>query len=119
MSLNQFYLQTMGESICQRRFKPKKECHEFIIPRNPEQNRVAERMNRTLLESARAMIAYACLPNGYWAEAVLTAAYLRNRTTSTFQEDKMPYEMWYERKPDVSHLRVFGCITYAHIRTRL
>ena len=90
--------------------------HELTIAHTPEQNGVAERMNRTLMESARAMIAHADLPTNYWAEAVATAAYLRNRaTTSSLKEDKTPYEKWYERKPDVSHLRVFGCVAYAHI----
>lgn len=90
--------------------------HELTIAHTPEQNGVAERMNRTLLESARAMIAHAGLPTNYWAEAVATAAYLRNRTTtSALKENKTPYEKWYERKPDVSHLKVFGCVAYAHI----
>lgn len=88
----------------------------MTIPHTPEQNGVSERMNRTLLESARAMISHAGLSNIYWAEAVSTAAYLRNRTTtSAFKEDTMPYETWYGRKPDISHLKVFGCVAYAHI----
>jgi hypothetical protein len=42
------------------------------------------------------------MSNGYWAEAVETAAYLRNRATkSALQEDNTAYEMWYEKKPDV------------------
>ncbi len=62
------------------------------------------------------MIAHAGLPNCYWAEAVSTAAYIRNRIpTRALKEPMTPYEMWYGRKPDVSHLRVFGCISYAHI----
>ena len=48
--------------------------HKLTIPHTPEQNGVAERMNRTLVESARAMIAHVGLPNAYWAEAVATAA---------------------------------------------
>ena len=87
--------------------------HELTTP---EQNGVVERMNHTLVESARAMIAHAGLPNAYWAEAVATAAYLKNRsTTSALKEDTTPYEKWYGRKPDLSHLGVFGCVAYAHI----
>ena len=90
--------------------------HKLTIAHTPEQNGVAERMNRTLLESARAMITHAGLPTNYWAEAVATVAYLRNRTTtSALKENKTPYEKWYERKPDVSHLKVFNCVAYAHI----
>ena len=68
------------------------------------------------MESARAMLCHASLPTRYWAEAVGTATYLRNRVvTSAIKEGKTPYEKWYERKPDVSHLRVFGCVAYAHV----
>ena len=89
--------------------------HELTIAHTPEQNGVAERMNRTLMESARAMIAHAGLSNEYWAEAVATAVYLKNRTTSAVKEGMTPYEKWYKRKPDISHLKVFGCVAYAHI----
>ena len=75
-------------------------------------------MNRTLVESARSMIAHAGLPNCYWAEAVATAAYVRNRTPSNaIKEHITPYERWYGRKPNVSHLRVFGCTAYAHVQS--
>ena len=68
------------------------------------------------MESARAMMGQAGLPEHYWAEAVATAAYLRNRTpTRALKEKKTPYEKWCERKPDLSHLRVFGCMAYAYI----
>ena len=90
--------------------------HQLTIAYTPEQNGVAERMNRSLMESARAMISHANLPNSFWAEAVATAVYLRNRSeSSALKEDLTPYEIWYGRKHDVSHLRVFGCIAYSHI----
>ena len=90
--------------------------HELTIAHTPEQNGVAERMNRTLMESARAMLCHAKLPNHYWAEAVGTAVYLKNRVvTSAIKECRIPFEKWYERKPDVSHLRVFGCVAYTHV----
>ena len=90
--------------------------HELTVPDSPQQNGVAERMNQTLIESARLMIRHAGLPNTYWAEAISTAAYVRNQMPMTaIKENKTPYERWYGRKPDVSHLRVFGCIAYAHV----
>ena len=62
------------------------------------------------------MIRFARLPDSYWGEAVATAAYIRNRVpTSAFKERVSPYEKWYQRRPDLSHLRVFGCVAYAHI----
>ena len=60
--------------------KSKRIFHEVSVPHSPEQNGVAERMNRTLMESARSMLSHAGLSNRYWAEAVATAAYIRNRT---------------------------------------
>lgn len=90
--------------------------HELTVPHTPEQNGVAERINRTLMESARAMLRHAGLPNMFWAEAVSTAAYLRNRLPSrAFKQSTTPYELWCKRKPNVGHLRVFGCRAYAHI----
>ena len=89
--------------------------HELSAPYSPAQNGVAERFNRTLMESARTMMAQAELPECYWAEAVATAAYLRNRVPTKSLKSTTPYEKWFERKPDLSHIRVFGCMCYAYI----
>ncbi|KAL5515273.1 hypothetical protein EMCRGX_G000418 [Ephydatia muelleri] len=90
--------------------------HELSAPYSPAQNGVAERINRTLMESARTMMAQAGLSDKYWAEAVVTGTYLRNRVpTRSFKEKTTPFEKWYEKKPDLSHLRVFGCMAYAYI----
>ena len=86
---------------------------ETSVVHSPQQNGVSERMNHTLLESARAMIYHAGLSKSFWAEAVNTAAYIRNRVTTT-STGQTPYERWYGRIPDISHLHVFGCIAYAH-----
>ena len=88
--------------------------HELTVPKNPEQNGVAERMNRTLLESVRAMLADVKLPQKFWAEALSTAVYLRNRSPTTAINYSTPYEALTGAKPDVKHLRVFGCTAYAH-----
>ena len=88
--------------------------HETSVAYSPQQNEVSERMNRTLLESARAMMCHAGLSKIFWAEAVNTAAYIRNRVTTT-STGQTPYERWYGKCPDVSHMRVFGCTAYAHI----
>ena len=68
------------------------------------------------MESARAMIAHGGLPNSYWAEAVNTAAYIRNQMpTTAIKDDQTLYERLYGRKSNVSHLKVFGCAAYAHV----
>ena len=89
--------------------------HELTIPKTPEQNGVAERMNRTLVECVRSMLVDAKLPHKFWAEALSTAVYLRNRSPTKAVEDKTPYEALTGNKPDVKHLRVFGCIAYANV----
>ena len=89
------------------------------VPRTPEQNGVAERMNRTIQETARSMLHAAKLPNDFWGEAVVTAVILRNRSPTKAVKDMTPYESFYGRKPDVAHLKVFGCDAYMHIPKEL
>ena len=89
--------------------------HERTIPKTPEQNGVAERFNRTVVESARSMLLDAALPKSYWAEAISTATYLKNRSPSRAIHGKTPYEEWYGEKPNVDCFRVFGCEAYAHV----
>ena len=89
--------------------------HECTNPKTPEQNGVAERLNRTLVESARSMLLDAKLSHIFWAEAISTATYLRNRCPTKAIDGMTPYEAWYGYKPKVKHLRVFGCDAYMHI----
>ena len=90
-------------------------CHERTVPKTPEQNGVAERMNRTLVETLRSMLADAKLPHSFWAEALSTAVYLKNRSPTKALKDMTPFEAWRNEKPRVEHLRVFGCDAYAHV----
>ncbi len=63
------------------------------------------------------MLAHAGSSNGYWADAVATAAYLRNRaTTSALQEDKTPYEMWYETSVIFGFLDVWHTLTFLTVK---
>ena len=89
--------------------------HELTIPHTPQQNGVAERLNRTLIEGVRTMLADSKLPHRFWAEALSTAVYLRNRSPTKALEGVTPYEAWSGTKPNVSSLRVFGCSAYAHV----
>ena len=89
---------------------------EFTAAYSPQQNGVAERMNRTLMEAARSMMSHASLSKEYWAEAVATAAYLRNRMVTTSLKPRLtPYQQWYGEQPNLENIRVFGCVVYAHI----
>ncbi|KAL5822188.1 hypothetical protein ACOSQ3_024070 [Xanthoceras sorbifolium] len=88
---------------------------EKTVPMTPQQNGVAERMNRTLNERARSIRLHAGLPKMLWAEAVNTAAYLINRGPSVPLDGGIPEEVWSGKEVNISHLRVFGCISYVHI----
>lgn len=89
--------------------------HQKTIPKTPEQNGVSERMNRTLIESVRSMLSDSGLPKTFWAEAVSTAVYVRNRCPTVALNNKTPYEALNGRKPNVKHLKIFGCISHAHV----
>lgn len=89
--------------------------HEKTVPKTPEQNGVAERMNRTLVEAVRTMLSDSKLPKTFWAEALSTAVYVRNRSPTTALKDMTPYEALNGRKPNVKHLRAFGCVSHVHV----
>nr|GFB42492.1 retrovirus-related Pol polyprotein from transposon TNT 1-94 [Tanacetum cinerariifolium] len=77
--------------------------------RTPQQNRVAERKNKTLIEAARTMLADLPLPIPFWAEAVNTSCYVQNRVLVTKPHNKTPYELLLGRVPVISFMRPFGC----------
>jgi len=61
------------------------------------------------------MLANAKLPQKFWAEALSTAAYLRNRSPTKAVKQMTPFEAWTNEKPIVEHLQVFGCDAYSHV----
>ncbi|GKE33970.1 ribonuclease H-like domain-containing protein [Tanacetum coccineum] len=75
----------------------------------PQQNRVAERKNRTLIEAARTMLADSLLPIVFWAETGNTACYVLNRVLVIKPHNKTPYELIIVRLPSISFMRSFGC----------
>ncbi|GKE80035.1 retrovirus-related pol polyprotein from transposon TNT 1-94, partial [Tanacetum coccineum] len=80
---------------------------EFSVARTPQQNKVAERKNRTLIEAARTMLADSKLPTTFWAEAVNTAYYVQNRVLVIKPHNKTPYELFngkFDRKADEGFL---------------
>nr|GEY43758.1 retrovirus-related Pol polyprotein from transposon TNT 1-94 [Tanacetum cinerariifolium] len=83
---------------------------EFSVARTPQQNGVAKRKNRTLIEAARTMLADSPLPTTFWAEAVNTACYVQNRVLATKPHNKTPYELLIGRSPNLEFMRPFGCL---------
>ena len=87
---------------------------DYTISYTPQLNGKAERINRTVMETTRALLSDSKLPKNMWGEALRTAAYLMNRSpTSTL--DTTPAEKWFQKRPDLSKLKIFGSIVYAHV----
>ncbi|GJS31361.1 putative ribonuclease H-like domain-containing protein [Tanacetum coccineum] len=82
---------------------------DYSNARTPQQNGVAERKNRTLIEAARTMLADSKLPTMFWTEAVSTACYVLNRVLVTKPHNKTPYELVSGKVPNISHFKPFGC----------
>lgn len=91
---------------------------QHSAPNSPQQNGVAERANRTIMEASRCMLSVADLPKTFWSAAVKCAVYARNRSPSKRLVKKTPYEAYYGVKPDLSILRVFGCKVHALVTER-
>nr|GEW01249.1 retrovirus-related Pol polyprotein from transposon TNT 1-94 [Tanacetum cinerariifolium] len=82
---------------------------EFSVPRTPQQNGIAERKNRTLIEAARTMLVDSLLPILFWAEAVNTPCYVQNRVLVTKPHNKTLNELLHGRTPSIGFMRPFGC----------
>ncbi|GJU59476.1 putative ribonuclease H-like domain-containing protein [Tanacetum coccineum] len=82
---------------------------EFSVARTPQQNRVAERKNRTLIEAAMTMLADSKLPTTFWAEVVNTTCYVQNKVLVTKPHNKTPFDLFLDRKPALGFMKPFGC----------
>jgi hypothetical protein len=89
---------------------------ELTTPYNPQQNDVAERKNRTIMEVVKNMIYDQDLPMCLWAEAAMAVVYGQNRLSHSALGLKTPEEMFTGKKPEVIHLKIFGCPVFIHIR---
>ena len=79
---------------------------QFTVPSTPQQNGVAERKYRILVEYARSMLKGKNISNGFWAEGINTVVYLKNRSPTKILDLKTPFEFLYGYKPEVGHLRM-------------
>ncbi|CAL9006226.1 unnamed protein product, partial [Prunus brigantina] len=93
--------------------------HETTCPQTPQQNGVAERKNRHLLETARALLIGAHVPRHHWDDAIVTAVHLINRMPSGVLTFKTPLQVLAQHKPLPSVLvltpRIFGCVAFVHL----
>nr|GEX55893.1 retrovirus-related Pol polyprotein from transposon TNT 1-94 [Tanacetum cinerariifolium]GEY33069.1 retrovirus-related Pol polyprotein from transposon TNT 1-94 [Tanacetum cinerariifolium] len=75
----------------------------------PQQNKFAERRNRTLIEAARTMLAESMLLTTFWVEAINTACYVKNKVLVVKPHNKTSYELFHDKTPTLSFMRPFGC----------
>ncbi|GJU22498.1 retrovirus-related pol polyprotein from transposon TNT 1-94 [Tanacetum coccineum] len=107
-----------GLEFCNREFE--QPCIESGIARHltvvgmPQQNGLAERMNKTLMDKVRCLLIQFGLPKTFWAETTCTAACLINRSPSTAIEKKTHMEMWSGHPSDYGMLRICGYVAYPH-----
>lgn len=104
-------------------------CRENGIKRQlttaytPQQNGVAERKNRTIMNSVRSMMFEKKVPKSFWPEGIQWAVYVLNRCPTVALKNKTPEEAWSGKKPSVAHFKIFGCVCHRHIpdamRTKL
>ncbi|KAL2923679.1 Retrovirus-related Pol polyprotein from transposon TNT 1-94 [Bienertia sinuspersici] len=86
--------------------------HQTSCYETPEQNAIVERKHRHLLETARTLYFHSYVPERFWGECVLTAAYLINRMPLKPLGFKTPFHMLFQSDPPLHHLKVFGCLCY-------
>lgn len=108
-----------GEYLAGRLQKHLQDCgilHRMSVPNRPQQNGKAERMNLTLQTTVRCLLDHSGMPHYFWAEALDTAAHVRNLVPSAAVDGQIPWELWNKRKlqiEDIQHLRTFGCQAWA------
>lgn len=87
---------------------------EFTVPHTPEQNGVAERMNRKILDKGRTIMKDMDAPDFLWADAFATVVYAINRTINSRNRSVSPFEAFFGKRPDISHMRVWFSNMFVH-----
>nr|GEY85890.1 uncharacterized mitochondrial protein AtMg00810-like [Tanacetum cinerariifolium] len=82
---------------------------QFSVARTPQQNRVAERRNRILIEAARTMLADSKLPTTFWVEEVNITCYVQNKVLVVKPHNNTLYELFHKRTQTICFMRPFGC----------
>lgn len=84
--------------------------HQMTTPYGPEQNGITERAIATYFEMVRCMLHSAGMDLQYWGEAFMYSVHIQNLSPTHGLEGKVPLHAWTKKKPDVSHLHIFGSI---------
>ena len=89
--------------------------HQLTEPYTPQQNGVNERKNRTIMEMARCLLHKKELPKEYWVEVANIVVFLLNRLPTKVVDGNTPFEAWYDFKPQLKNLKVFGCLCFTNV----
>ncbi|GAA0155218.1 transmembrane signal receptor [Lithospermum erythrorhizon] len=89
--------------------------HEQSVPKTPQHNGLAERMNRTIMEKVRCLLSHSNLPRLFWGEALYATIQIINLSSTTILEGSVPEELWSAKKIFYKHLRTFGCRAFVHV----
>lgn len=110
-----------GGDFCSKEFKSFCEAagveRQYTAPYTPQQNGMVKRRNRTVVAMTRSVLKESGLPAYMWGEAVRQSVYVLNRLPTSILKGKTPYKAWTGEKPDLSHIRVFGCTSVMKIPT--
>ncbi|KAI5345120.1 hypothetical protein L3X38_012997 [Prunus dulcis] len=90
--------------------------HRISYPRHPEQNGLAERKHRHIVDTGLTLLAHASMPLAYWAEAMHTAVYLINRLPSKVLGLQSPSQILLHKEPNFAFLKIFGCACFPYLR---
>jgi hypothetical protein len=86
--------------------------HRKTCPHTSQQNGLAERKLRNILETGLTLLAHSHLSNRYWVDAFLSAVYIINRLPTPILDNTSPFFTLYKKEPDYTILKVFGCKCY-------
>lgn len=105
-------------SKCSELFASLSIVHQRSCAYTPQQNGVVERKNRHILNTARALRFHANIPISYWGHCVIAAVYLINKIPTAVLHGNSPHEKLYGTKPQLNHLKVFGCLCFVSLLPR-
>jgi transposase InsO family protein len=88
---------------------------ELTTPYNPQQNGVAARKNITIMEALKTMIHDQDMSMHLWAKVARTTVYVQNKLSHSALGFKTLKEMFSRKKPEVSHLKIIGCLVFVHV----